>query len=820
MLVFIAVLGNYLYSRFIRSHTEVKDPQILDSEMLQSVESFEYSDSRDGMLRFKIRALRLVEESPGKVYLQDIEAFDFNPGGSVRNEILSRYAEYDRINRTVDFIEDVRLSFGRDIELRTRTLHYDMNADIGTTRDPVEFHSENINGKAVGLHYRLDKKSLELKSEVDFSIAMEKTFQDGSISVEIIKALSDKAFCFENGSRIVFQDNARLRSDSFFLEGDSIRAVVDEVLKEITSLSCIGNASYRADGPDENRILSGDRMVFNVHAGSMNLENIKIRGNAVFDSVSSSEERRLQGAEMDLVFDPERDTLQRINGRIGIQLRMKKRGAEETNISGERFNAVFNSDTGGLKDISVLGQGCISMADAAVAAGNRIRAERIDLKFRERSGQVILEKLRAQGSAQWTIRQEPQYGTDSASSYGMLSAAVIEMFYTGEGRFLNRVDTSGNVVMTELSAVSEKNLHTRGISADRARFGFYPDNNKPRDMVAEGSVQVDYEGETTSGHPGKPIKFQTASDNMSAVFAPDASGIVLASASQWGNFKYRDESWSAVSGRCDYDARNKKMILSDTPKINFESGYATGDSAAFYLEQETMRVRNNVRSILSGMSGPGLPGESSVGSGTVITADNMQVRIRDGRTRYTGNVRLLSEEQLLQAENLEILDTGESVEATGGVRHRIYRDRFLMTGEKDMGDSSVPAAKNNGNYSRLPINIESSSFKYVKAENAFTYSGNTYLVSSDLELRSGTLETVLDESGNGIEQAIAKDGVVVLKGKWKCAGDVAIYYRVPERIVVEGEPAECVDPEGWKPSAPRLTYNLADDRIQLEERGD
>ncbi|MBN2317896.1 MAG: LPS export ABC transporter periplasmic protein LptC [Acidobacteria bacterium] len=819
ILVFFAVLGNYLYSRFGRNHSETQDLEILGSEMLQSVESFEYSDSREGILRFKIRAVRLLEESPGKVfYLQEIEAFDFNPDESVRNKIRSRYAQYDSKNRTVDFIEDVRFFLGRDMELRTETLHYDMNTDIGTTKDPVQFYSDEINGKAVGLRYRLNKKLLELQSDVDFLLSPGKAPRDESSEVEEIKALSDKAVCFENGSRIEFQGNARLRSDSFFLKGDTIQAVVDEALKEITSLTSVGNASYRSETSDESRILRGDRMFFAVHAGSKSLEKIQVRGNSVFNSLAPFEERRLQGASIDLFFDPEKDTLQRINSRDGVRLRMKH-GAEETLVSGERFGAVFNTETRGLKNIDVRDRARILMTGAPDSAGNEIRAERIGIGFRERSGQVLLERLRAQGSAQWTTLPAGQNGAAGASSSGRLNAAVIEMFYAEEGGFLDRINTSGDVVMTETAAIPEKTPHVRRISADRARFGFYPEDNKPKDMVAEGNVRVVYEGGSSPDNPEKPEKFRTASDSLKAEFAQDSDGIILASASQWGNFILEDESESATAGRCDYDAQNEKMILSDSPKIYFEAGYVTGHTAVYNLNQGVMQIRRNVRWILSDMQEPGSQGSALAGSRSIILADVMQYWSEESRAQCTGNVQLLSEDQQLRAEKLVFLDGGERIEAAGNVRHLIYRGRSSTAEGQDMKNPPATGSKDGGNFSRLPINIESSNFKYVKDNNTVTYSGNTSLTSSDLLLKSGTLETVLDDSGMEIERAIARDDVVVFKGKRKCKGDVAYYFRNPERFEVVGKPAESFDPEGVRSSAPRLTYNVADDRILLEGRG-
>ena len=133
ILVVLIVLADYFYSSYNRRRAGTGEFPLLSSDMVQFSEGAEYADTEDGILRFKIRAKQLIEIQAGKIFLQGIEAFDFNPDGIVHNKIHSLKAEYDRQNRTVDFKGDVQLFLGNEIELRTESLHYDMNANIGTT---------------------------------------------------------------------------------------------------------------------------------------------------------------------------------------------------------------------------------------------------------------------------------------------------------------------------------------------------------------------------------------------------------------------------------------------------------------------------------------------------------------------------------------------------------------------------------------------------------------------------------------------------------------------------------------------------------------
>jgi lipopolysaccharide export system protein LptA len=792
---------------------------MLGPETVQSARSIEYEDSRDSTARFRILARELIETRQGKNLLQGVEAFDLNPDGSVHNKIRSLKADYDSENRIVDFIGDVRLFLGRDVELRTESLRYDMNADIGTTRDPVRFYSGKITGQAQGLQYDLKAKLLELKSDVDFLIPLEEKSSDGSGSIEEFHAISGKAFWYEEYGRIEFLGNARLESECQLLTGDAIEAEIDADLDEMTSLVSTGNATYHSKAAVESRTLSGDRMLFDIHPGSRKLEKILISGNSAVEFVSASEERKMAGSEIDLYFNPELDLPIRIDGRTGVRLRII-RGAEEAVVSGELFRAVFYPETQALENIDVRQKAKISITGTAGSAGNEINAERVDISLRKDMERSVLESLRAEGSAQWISLPEPESGKTDPSPYGKLDAALIRMFYSEDGEYLDRIDSSGDVVMTEMPPGTEDIRYTRRIFADRARFGFFSAVNKPKDMNAEGHVRIVYEGEPTSDRPETREGFRTESEKMKAAFTPDSKGIVLASASQWGNFKYEDASKSATSGMCVYDAQTEVMILKESPGISFETGSATGETVEYDRKQGVGRVMGKVITKLKGTKEAGLLGGKSTGSDSIVLADAMQYRPESEYARYSGNVHLLYENHHLQSDMLDIISGGERIEATGNIRHLISGDRTSDGESAGEGRPFDPAPKETGNSQDMPIYIKSSKLECIRDKNLLLYSGNITLNYSDLILTSGSLEAILDEEGKEIDRATAKDNVVVHKGNRECKGDVAYYYSDPKRFDVTGAPVKLYDPErGWS-FPPRLTYDVTDDRILMEGRKD
>jgi len=812
-LVALSVLANYFYSQYQQNHVEKKDLPILNSEMVQSAQSIEYSDNRDGILRFRIVASQLVETRQGKNFLQGIKAFDLNEDGSIRNEIQSQNALFDRENRTVDFIDDVRLFLGRGVELHTDSLHYDLNSNIGATEDLVRFYSESVTGEALGLHYNLNTRLLELVSSVDLLIALQEPSSPGAVPAEEFHAVSDRALTYDNLNRIELLGSARLDSDTLQLTGDAIRAVMDATANEMESLVASGNVQYSSKALVDSRMMSGDLIVFKFHSENRSPESIFVSGHASLDFASATETKRLKASEIDLHLNSEHRVPSRVDGRGNIDLEIQ-RGVHQILISGESFGAVFFPGTQRLKQIEVRQKASIFTTGNAGSKSNEIGAEYINMTFGQNPMQSVLEELRAENAASWTFSSASIGGARASVSSGKLTASSIEMHYSSEDGTLDSVKAFNDVVMTELSSGKNGNSSKSTIFADNANFRFYSGENIPREMYAEGNVQIVQQDDPNSGQDLGGL--HTWSDRLQASFARFTEGIVLASASQWGNFRYEGGFGSANSGRCEFDAQEEKIILSEEPEISLDMGSATGDVIELDRKSSVLWVRGKVRSVLSGGNKSGLFRNFSENPGSIILADTMEYQMDSKNIRYSTNVYLLSEDQQLQADTLEISRDGEHVIAKGGVRHRISGKRVSDPGTGSAGQSRASISKENRNSEDKSINIQSAILEYAKAASTIIYSGGISLRTSDLILKSEMLEAVMADAGNAIERATATKDVVVFKETWECKGKVAYYFSDPEKFVVTGSPLELFDPAGVRSFPHRLTYNVADDRIQLE----
>ena len=535
ILVLVALLFNYLQTRRKRAHAANPAPQILPSEMKSSAMGIEHSEYRNGVLLFKVSAKQVLESREGKNILQGFEAHDFNPDGSIRNSISGRNAVYDPDQKIADLSKDVHIFFGKQIEMQTDSLHYDLNSELGTTPDLLRFYSDQVRGTARGLRIDQKQKTMVLSSAVNLTLTQ--NVKSGTeVKTEHLHATSERAYCSEIAGRILFQGKARIESDAQMLSGENIEAVLDSSQKRITSLTAVGNAVYEEGKERGNRSLSGDRMVFKINPDGA-LQKIDVSGKAAYSSTSSSDEQNLWGGEIHMELDPKGPPSQ-VNARTDVRLNIKH-GTERIAISGEQLDAKFTAGTKYLENIHIRNQAKMSTVRAAGSGESELQADDIRMSLREVNGRSLLQKIRAEGSARYISKPsgKDQMRTEPVRS---LSAALLEIFQSGEGDYFESGSASGKVIISEDSNDRAEGVQIKRLLADKAQFHFFPGNNQLKDLNAEGHVQINYERK--SGKSPEVEEFHTASDRMSSTFVLDGGHSTVESVAQWGNFSYSDNA--------------------------------------------------------------------------------------------------------------------------------------------------------------------------------------------------------------------------------------------------------------------------------------
>jgi lipopolysaccharide export system protein LptA len=807
-----ALLVNYVQSWYRRSREVVKPPKILDPEVKRSAKDVEYSEFRGDprILRFKIHANLLLETPEGDL-LEGTEAYDFNSDGSVRNLIRSQKAKYDPERKLADFFGDVRLYINQKVELQTDSLHYDLNSGVGTSQDTLQFQSEQMRGTARGVRFDQKQQALALNSDVDLTLEQRGQQKKDGSGLRKLHATANRAYCSEIDNRVLLEGNARINSDSQTLSGEKIEVILDPAGKGIRSLTATGDAIYDSKVSEGTRTLGGDQLIFGI-GRSGTLEKISLSGRAWFSSKSSAEEQDLRGSEIDVSFDANEIPTQ-IEARTSVSFRMQ-REKERILISGQQLDAKFAAGTKYLESMIVRkntasdpqAQMSVETADTS---GSELQADEIRMSLHESGGRSVLEKLRAEGSAQYVSRLTGGNGAETGPVRSM-RASRLEMTQSATGDFMDSGSATGNVVITEEWKNRPGDPQVRRLSADQARFKFFPEGNALKSLDAEGHVQVAYERKGNA-KSSSIEKFNTASDHFSAVFDLLVGKSAVKSVAQWGKFTYDDAARSASAGRCDYDSGRAIIALSEHPKISDETKTTTGDRMEYDQNRRVLSVSGQVRSVLSPAEGKGLfSGSSSSSSPAIVMADGMRYWADTGRVLYSRHVHVLSENQDLTTDELEITAGLDRVNARGSVRH------LLSRGEA-RNSSADGRRKGVQTSADLQTDVESSAMTYSKAKNEINYQGNVSLHSRAMDLTADNLDAVPDSDEKGLQQATARGNVVLRMGERICRGDFAQYHGDSGKVIVTGTPVQVIDPTKGRSFGRRLTSSTTDDTILLEK---
>ncbi len=808
--VLLAVAVNYAHIWYQRARSVKKAAQILSSEVARSFQGIEYSEYQKGVLRFRISARRVLESRQGKSFLEGIEAYDFNSDGSLNNEIRSRKAEYDRERKTAFFSGDVRLFLGKNIELRTESLHYDLHTNVGASEDEVRFLSKAASGSARGIRFDQNGEELSLNGNVNLELEVRNPGEDSSGVSEKFRATADRAAYSDRIKRMVFEGNARIRSESKLLSGESIEALLNPERARVTSLTAAGNAVYESGDSGETQTLRGDRMVFGI-GESQKLETLSVAGNAVFSSASASGREILESGEIDMALDRDSGLLSRVQGRRNVRY-SRNRDGERMQISGDSLTAAFAPGTGFLEHIHVQQRASVLADDSAGAMSNELSADSIHMEFGESDARAVLEKLQAEGSARWLSKPIPGKTDSRQGSERLMTASRLEMFYSRKGNSFESGNADGGVVLSAQRDTLKTRSETRRLLADHVQFRFFPGSNRLRDMEAQGHVRLVQERKPDPKTDSTMDNFKTASDRMKAAFLLENQEHRIESVVQWGNFQYTDGAMTAAAGRCEYDARTGKIVLREAPRIADAVNFTTGEWMEYEQNQDVVHVHGRVRSVLNAGSNSESFFASSASSFAIVTADQMQYRKKEQRARYIGNVQLLSENGQLQAGRLDIVENGERIEAQDSVRH------FIPERAASKGGEGADKAQEGAGGGKSDMIIRSSRLDYTRGGNRIGYRGGVTANSGDILMTSESLDIWIADDGQSVEQATARGKVEIRQGVRICKGDTADYFLNPRRFVLVGNPAEVNDPEKGRSYAGRLTSFLADDRILLENR--
>ena len=170
----IAVVGvSYYKLRNVDKFKAKSEKPELSKEVTGVVEGYEQRVTKNDRLYLLVKASRDVTFSDGHHELENVSMAVYPPEGETPDQISAARAIYQPDTNVLSFIGNVKIETKEKLKVNTDALSFDQNSGVAQTDSPVAFERENVSGTSTGAVVEQKAKRLELKNNVQLTIAPE-----------------------------------------------------------------------------------------------------------------------------------------------------------------------------------------------------------------------------------------------------------------------------------------------------------------------------------------------------------------------------------------------------------------------------------------------------------------------------------------------------------------------------------------------------------------------------------------------------------------------------------------------------------------------
>jgi lipopolysaccharide export system protein LptA len=378
----------------------------------------------------------------------------------------------------------------------------------------------------------------------------------------------------------------------------------------------------------------------------------------------------------------------------------------------------------------------------------------------------------------------------------------------------------------------------RGAAA-AVSFVTSPDESSLESAVFEGAAAVVFGGPATPGGGGGEIR----AERIAVAFAGGPAGPLSIETS----------GGSRLSTRSAAD--RAETVLASTVALTFDRGSG----------RATWSASGGLRAVITAADGTGrtLEGDAAAfdaagvlgvtgGSGRPAVADSADIRVEapsisvaaaTGELSASGGVAAVlraggdrrpvgfftpGEDVSVSSERLVLRPETSTSAFSGSVLVRQGTDTFLaekielsvdtgrMSGRGGVVLTLTEAPE--GRPGVRTVELRGQDMAYLPDTRTLTLSSKASAGLREARLEAGTVSAVLAREGRGLESLTARTAVVVSKGRFEGRAEAASYLADRERITLTGGPV-LSDGKGGSARGVKLTFDLADDKILIENEG-
>ena len=431
----------------------------LSKEKTGEVYGYEQRVTRNDRLYLLVKASKDTTFSDGHHELENVSMQIFPPEGDVPDQISAAHAIYIPDTDILSFSGNVRIETKDKLKVGTETLSFDQNSGVGQTDAAVTFERENVSGKSTGAVVEQKAKRLDLKKDVEITVAPRIASDAAAKSPSRAKPVLIKSArgVFEQESlKLTFSGGVTFEQERDILSGENLNAFLNQE-KQLERAEVRGNSYLRSMQPGHAAEVSAVDMDFFLDK-DQRLQRALATNSVVARSLDSDADMQLSGAStLEVLFQASADgsvlKQMQTGQRSTITLSAPKSKANDPRAANKRITAdsvrlSWRTTGRDLEKAEASGNAELfiePVVNSARAERKMLNAPRFDCDFFDAGN--LARECKATGGSKATmdpVQPTPKRGTRTLTSQNM-SAVFVK-----DTQDIERVDAQGDGKFNEL----------------------------------------------------------------------------------------------------------------------------------------------------------------------------------------------------------------------------------------------------------------------------------------------------------------------------------------------------------------------------------
>ena len=588
----IALVGvSYYKLRNVERFRARSEKPELSKEVTGEVDGYEQRVTKNDRLYLLVKASHDKTFSDGHHELTNVSMQVFPPTGDVPDQISAAHAIYVPDTNTLSFSGNVRIETKDKLKVATEALAFDQNSGVAQTDAAVTFERENVSGKSTGAVVEQKSKRLELKKDVEITVAPRVPADTSAKSPSRARPVLIKSAqgTFEQEAmRLTFAGSVTLEQDRDILSGDTLYAYLNHE-QRLEKAEIRGHAYLRAMNPGHAAEVSSLNMDFYLDK-DQRPERAYAGGEVVARSLDADSDMQITGGNaLDVNFQASGDTSvlkQMYSGhRSTITLSAPKSKATDPHAANKRLTAdtvrlSWRTTGRDLEKAEASGNAELfiePVVNSVRAERKTLNAGRFDCDFFD-AGNLVRE-CRGIGGSKATmdpVQPTPNRGTRTLTSQNMTA------FFVKDTQGIERVDAQGDGKFNE----NDRN----GVAANVSY------------VAAEEIVRLRGGDPTVWDSRGRTKAIELDSDLLNKVsYARGKTTTTYYSQEQTNGATPFSKTKSPVyvaSERGEFRHESGQAIYSGNARAWQDDNYVRGDKLVMYINDKRMEATGRVQTTI------------------------------------------------------------------------------------------------------------------------------------------------------------------------------------------------------------------------------